>query len=51
MASGSFNLAFSSDFEVYEAALPSGVISVPLMSQYWLNDFNKRQEINSIWNK
>lgn len=48
--SGAFTLAFSSAFDVYSGVLPSGVLDFPLMSHYWLNDFNKIQE-NYIWNK
>lgn len=50
MASGSFSLAFSTDFEVYSGVLPSGHLSTSLLGYYWLNDFNKTQEIY-IWNR
>ena len=49
--SGGFSLGFSTGFDIYSGVLSSGVIHPPLMSQYWLNDFNKKQEIYTTWNK
>lgn len=48
--SGGFSLGFSLGFDIYSGVLPSGVLTPPLMSQYWLNNFNKIQEITNIWN-
>ena len=50
MASGAFTLGFSTGFDVLSGVLPSGVLDPALMSHYWLNDFNKKQEIYT-WNK
>lgn len=51
-ASGSFDVAFGPGFDGgWEHELPSGVLDTPLMRHIWLNDFNKRQEIDSTWNK
>ena len=50
-SSGGFSLGFSSGFDVYSGVLPSGLMSVALISHYWLNNFNQCQEINSVWNK
>lgn len=51
MLSGAFSLGFSTGFPQYSGEVPSGVLQPPLLSYYWLNDFNKCQEINSTWNK
>lgn len=51
MASGGFSLGFSTGFEVFSGVLPSGVMDPSLIKQYWLNDFNKKQEIYTTWNK
>jgi hypothetical protein len=51
MASGGFSLGFSNGFDFYSGVLPSGVLDPSLLSYYWLNDFNKCQEINIVWNK
>lgn len=50
MASGGFSLGFNIGFEIYSGVLPSGVLDPALMQQYWLNDFNKKQEVYT-WNK
>jgi len=51
--SGSFSLGFSNGFDYYSGVAPvvSDVLSKPLISQYWLNDFNKKQETYTTWNK
>lgn len=50
-ASGGFSLGFDAGFEVYSGVFPSGILDPALISYFWLNDFNKKQEINSAWNK
>lgn len=51
MSSGAFSLGFSTGFPIYSGHVPSGVLEPPLLGYYWLNDFNKYQEISSTWNK
>lgn len=51
MAVGGFSLGFNDGFDIYSGVLPSGVMSPPLIHQYWLNDFNKKQEVYTTWNK
>lgn len=46
--SGGFALGFSTGFN---EVIPGSGIAIPVLSQYWLNDFNKKQEIYTTWNK
>lgn len=47
-ASGGFSLGFDEGFDMFDAVSPSGAA---IINQIYLNDFNKRQEFDSTWNK
>lgn len=49
--SGGFSLGFSLGFDIYSGVFASGALNPALTQHYWLNDFNKKQEIYTTWNK